>query len=441
MVGLGETYLPAFALAAGLGGVATGLVAVLPMLAGAMLQLCSPTAVRWLGSHRRWVVLCASMQASCFVPLLVMAASGWIPTAGVFLAATIYWAAGLATGPAWNTWIGRLVPGRIRAPFFARRTRVSQLGVLAGFLVGGAALQWGRNHDRELLMFAGLFFAAALSRTLSALFLYRQSEPQPQLNGHRNVGTFELMRRAWRGGDSCLLLYLLCVQVAVQISGPFFTPFMLGQLQMSYTRYVVLLGAAFGAKVLALPALGRFATRAGARRLLWMGGTGIVPVAGLWVVADSFYFLMAVQVLSGIAWAAYELAMFLLFFETIREEERTSVLTTFNVGNALAMVAGSLVGGVLLGWLGEDLAAYHTVFAASSLTRLAALLVLVWVSDVKIKIVPIATRTIAVNPTAGSVDRPILPSLPDEPLPIDPRQTPEPVITSETSPLVASSPT
>ena len=60
MVGAGESYIPAFALAAGLGEITAGLVATLPMLVGAAFQLVSPAAVRRLGSQRRWVVLCAS---------------------------------------------------------------------------------------------------------------------------------------------------------------------------------------------------------------------------------------------------------------------------------------------------------------------------------------------------------------------------------------------
>jgi hypothetical protein len=59
MVGLGEAYVPAFALASGLGAVVAGLAATVPMLAGACLQMVTPAAVRRLGSYRRWVVLCA----------------------------------------------------------------------------------------------------------------------------------------------------------------------------------------------------------------------------------------------------------------------------------------------------------------------------------------------------------------------------------------------
>jgi hypothetical protein len=45
MVGLGETYLPAFVLAVGLGEVTAGLAASLPQLAGGIMQMISPCAV------------------------------------------------------------------------------------------------------------------------------------------------------------------------------------------------------------------------------------------------------------------------------------------------------------------------------------------------------------------------------------------------------------
>lgn len=62
MVGCGETYLPAFALAAGFGPVAAGLVATIPLLAGAIAQLITPLAVVRLGTNRGWVVACARFK-------------------------------------------------------------------------------------------------------------------------------------------------------------------------------------------------------------------------------------------------------------------------------------------------------------------------------------------------------------------------------------------
>jgi len=413
MVGIGETYLPAFALAAGLGEVAAGLVATLPLVAGAVLQLVSPAAVRWLKSHKWWVVLCASCQAVAFLPLALGAYTDQVGCWLVFGMAAIYWGAGLATGPAWNTWAGTLVPDNLRTCFFARRTRFSQFGTLAGFAAGGLTLQFSKGWTAPCAPFALLFMTAAVARFVSASFLARQSEPCPPNDEHRRVGLRELFGGPGGRVDGPLLIYLLAVQAAAQFAGPYFTPFMLKQVRFSYLEYVLLIAASFAAKAVALPALGRLARRIGARQLLWIGGVGIVPVSAMWLVSNTFGYLLFVQVVAGLAWAAYELAMFLLFFEAIPDKERTSVLTIYNVGNALATACGALLGGSVLWLAGERPEIYLTLFGVSSLARLAALVFLTRVPaiDSRPKEMP-ARRILSLRPAVGSVDRPILASLP-----------------------------
>ncbi len=408
MVGAGETYLPAFVLAAGLGELAAGLITTVPLLAGGLLQLVSPWAIRRLGSHRRWVVLCAFCQALSFLPLALGAWLGEVPAALVFLMASIYWGAGLAAGPAWSTWVGTLVPERVRATYFARRTRISQAGVMIGFVAAGVSLQFGASTGRVTAVFAAIFSAAAACRLVSTLFVASQSEPVPPSGDHRDVPLGELLGRLRHGADGSLLIYLLSVQCAAQIAGPYFTPYMLKQVQFSYLQYVVLIGVSFAAKVVALPALGRLARRVGARQLLWLGGVGIVPVSAMWLVSNAFAWLLIVQILAGVTWAAYELAMFLLFFESIPASERTSVLTTYNFGHALATVLGSLIGGSLLAALGKSPAVYLAIFGLSSVARLATIILLsrVPASDIR-SIAVVGRRILGIRPAVGSIDRPI----------------------------------
>ena len=254
-----------------------------------------------------------------------------MPAVGVFATVSLYWAGGLGAGPAWNTWMETVVPFRVRAPFFAMRTRLGQAGTLLGFLVGGAALQYGKHSGHVLAAFAAIFAVAALCRSFSARFMSRQTETHPVHDSQRNVTLRELLGRIRSGSSERLLLYFLAVQVAVQISGPYFSPFMLGQLKISYLDYVGLLATSFIAKIMMLPACGRFATRFGVRKLLWVGGIGIMPVSGLWLYAHAFWQLIALQFMAGAVWAAYELAMFLMFFEAARRDERTSILTLFNL--------------------------------------------------------------------------------------------------------------
>ena len=422
MVGIGETYLAAFALALGTGETFAGLIATLPMLAGASIQLATPWALRRFHSYRTWTILCAIVQATA---LLAAALAVWFrftsvsaAAVWVFIAASAYWAASQAAGPAWNTWIEEIIPRRVRAKFFACRARISQMCVLVGFAAGGIALHLGRAAGWELAAFVGIFVVGAICRFASAGFLSKQSEVSAGKYHARPVTLRQIVSQTSGDVGGKLVLYLLAVQAAVQISGPYFTPFMLAQERMSYLTYMVLIGICFLGKAIALPLWGRIAHYSGARRLLWIGGTCIVPISGLWVFIDSFSdewsrmaFICSIQLLSGIVWAAYELAMLLMFFEAIPQRDRAGVLTLYNFGNAAALVIGSLIGAGVLQTLGESHQSYLILFGVSSLFRLLTV-PLLWRTPVKaVEVVQPAVRVVAVRPDDGGQDRPILTSL------------------------------
>lgn len=412
MVGASEAYLPAFVLALGYGEVAAGLIASLPQVAGAVLQLISPWAVRRLRSHRRWVVLAASLQGLSFVPLIVGAASGRLPLSAIFAIATLYWAAGLASSPAWNTWMGRLIPARLRAPYLARRAGWCHAAVLLGVVGSGTLLHWGEGRTDVSHWFAVAFLAAGAARLVSAALLALQQEPPLHSDDFRMLTFGDVLGRLQdRGGR--LLVYVLATQIAVQVSAPFFSPFMLKQMHLPYAPYMTLLAVALLAKFLSAPLLGRIARRWGARRLLWVGGLGIVPLPGVWLLSDNLGYLAATQIASGISWAAYELATMLLYFETIHSTERTSVLSVFNLANAVAMLAGSLIGGAILWQLDQSYFAYVCLFCLSMGARLLTLPLLARLPDLRAVDLPIVTRTIAVRPSAGTIDRPVLAGIPE----------------------------
>lgn len=414
MVGFGETYLAAFVLAIGLGELVAGMVSSLPLLAGGLMQLISPRAVRLLGSHRRWVVLCAVIQSATFIPLVYAAWIGSISTTSALVVAAVYWGTGLATGPAWNTWIGTLVPRSIRPRFFAYRTRVSQVAVFAGFLAGGLILQVAAPRGHALTAFAGLFAIAALCRVVSAFSLSRHSEPVPLPGDMRDVTWRKVFHHLRASSGGKLLVYLVAVQSAVQLAGPYFTPFMLRKLNFSYGELVTLFSLAFVAKVVSLPLWGRVAKAAGSHRLLWIGGIGIVPLGAAWLVSQHLLWLCLVQVFGGVVWAAYELAFFLLFFESISERERTSILTLYNLLNAAGWVGGALIGGAILASLGTDYRAYLTVFGLSTVARALAVVLLARIPKFFVQSDEIGVRTVAVRPGAATIDTPVLPSLPDQ---------------------------
>jgi MFS family permease len=411
MVGAGEAYVPAFVLAAGHGDAAAGLVATLPMAAGALLQLVTPWGVARLRSHRRWVVLAASGQGLAFAPLCAGALRGEIGLAWIFLAAAAYWGFGMAAGPAWNTWVDDLVPTRIRPRFFAARNRAQQAMLFVGLTTGGALLhtQGGPSlPGASLTVYAALFASAGAARLLSARLLGFQSEPHPELPEVRGMTLRRFLGSLGGTPHGRLLRHLLAMQLAVHVAAPYFTPYMLSHLGLSYGAFTLLTAAAFVSRVFALPLLGRAAQRFGTRPLLWSGAAGIAVLPPLWLISDELLWLLAVQLVSGVVWASFELSALLSFFEGIDRRERTSTLTLYNFTNAAAIGIGSLLGGAFFRFLPEGGAVYLWLFVVSSAARALALRMLWPIGTLRVPPVHVVLRTLAIRPSEGALQRPIV---------------------------------
>ena len=424
MVGLGETWIPAFVLAAGFGEYSAAMVASVPILLGSILQLLAPAILYRAGQYRRFVVAAAVLQACSMGLLCGLSLAGQFPVWLVFLASTVYWTAGLSTGPAWNTWVEHLVPTRIRAKFLAARSRWCHLGVSLGLCTAGLLLGGGVHTEAGTTVFAGLFAAGTAARLWSAFKLVQQTDARAckvRLPEEATVA-LQLSDRIAQvisqirhpGPVGRFVVFLLAMQVAVHISGPWFTPFMLSVRKLDWLEYMLLITLGFLGKILALNRAAVIATRFGSSRLLWIGSIGIVPMSSLWLVSQSVIWLGCVQVFSGIMWGCYELAVLLHFFGRIPQSRRVAVLTLYNLGNSAALVLGSCLGGALLSLLGTGYTSWLMVFLASSVVRLGCLLLLPGATDSDSTLIstpqllPYASRTVAVRPMAGSLERPVL---------------------------------
>lgn len=424
MVGCGETYIPAFVIAIGLGEIISGLVAALPMLAGAAVQLGSPLGVRLVRSRRRWVIISAILQALSFLPLAWAAHRGSMSATAVLLVATWYWGAALSAGPAWNTWMGHLVPPRIRAAYFGVRTLFAQVCVFSGLLAAGAVLHVMDARGAPLMGFAMIFCAASALRFISTWFISRKYEPPASVEGDRILAWSDL-RRLPGSPEGRLLTYMFVMQSATYISAPYFTPYLLGRLELEYGVYVGVLAASFLGKAVMLPLWGRFARRFGTKPLLWLGGFGVVPVAALWVLSDAVPYLVALQLLAGFAWAAYELGTFLLLLETIPHERRTTMMSLQQLLNALAIVLGSTFGAWLLSRFEMSVQGYFLLFGLSSMARTLSLPFLRSVTRIPLVPIEIVIRTLAVRPSGGSIDGAVEAAMLENPMADGSGQLPE----------------
>ena len=413
MVGLGETYVPAFVLALGHGAQASALVTTLPMMLGALAQLAAPYGARRLGSYRRWVVACARLQAACFIPLAATALGAPLGLAALFAVMSAYWGFSLSTGPAWNAWVETLVPSERRARYFATRTRLANAALLGSMLAASLALFGAIGTPRALPLFAALFGCAALARFASANFLARQSERPGLARTHETLSPLESLQRLRGTPAARLLLAMLGLTFGTWIAAPFFVAYMLGPIGLDYTEFTIVTATVFVARIAVAPVLGRVAHRVGVPRILLLGAIAVAPLPALWLVSHEFWWLIAVQILSGLAWGAYEYATLLTFFERIEARFRTSVLSLYNAANAGAMVAGNLVGALAFGGFATSAGEYATVMALSFAARLLALPFLRHAPLAPAPQEAFVQVPLAVRPGAQNAQQPVLATLPE----------------------------
>ena len=199
---------------------------------------------------------------------------------------------------------------------------------------------------------------------------------------------------------------MLAMQIAVQAGQPFLNPYLLKQLHVTPVLYLGLIATSFAAKSLALPFLGKYAKERGARSLLMLGALGTTFMILPWIWVSWMPGMFMIQAVSGIAQGAWELATFLLFLETVPDDERTSLMSGFFFLNSLAMAAGGLVGATILGDVPNH-AAYALVFQISTGVRVAALLFVPFVHVDVLRAIPVISSTLALRVNAGSIESPI----------------------------------
>lgn len=411
MVGVAESYLGAFAVELGHRDRALALLVTIPLLLGSSAQLLASPLVAWLGSRKRLVVLGATLQALTHVAFALLAWSHNQSFAWLFGVKCTYWVSGMLIGPPWGAWMASLVGGARRERYFARRSGAVHLALLLAFGAGGWMLWRAQTHgESALATFALLNTVAVAARGLSALGLALQPDPEAPQAGpgegrtrHYDWGQIAVAARTaqWRPA-----LYVALLMFGAHIAVPFFTPYMLRVLGLDYAHYAVLLAVLIVTKVLVSPLLYRVASALGMRKLLATASVLVALVALLWSLASSFDGLVLAQVLSGVAWGAFEYASYQLLLSSARPALQVEFLSLANSIIGAAQLSGALVGASLLS---TARLAYDQVFLVSAVGRaLPVGLVFLWIPLGAPIIKRLFWRVVSVRPSGGTLRRPIL---------------------------------
>ncbi|HZW60163.1 MAG TPA: MFS transporter, partial [Woeseiaceae bacterium] len=363
MTGVGETYLSAYALFLRATTPQIGLLASLPPLLASFVQLLSA----WLGhvtGHRKAIIVAgASIQALSWIPILALPLLVTEHAVPLLIAAVVLYHGGahLVT-PQWSSLLGDIVPDRRRGRFFGRRTRIITATTFASLMSGGLLLHIFTEQQRTVYGFIVLFCTAAVARAVSVYHLSRMHDPGGQ------VAALELpVGRGWwqrlRASNAVRFsLFFALMQFAVAIASPFFTVYMLRDLQFSYLAFTVNSGTAILAQFMTLSQWGRISDVFGNRRILAVTGLFIPLMPLLWTVSNNLWYLIAIQALSGFSWAGFSLSAGNFIYDLIAPGRRATYLAVHNVLASVGIFSGAILGGYLGTVMPDRLALFGTTW-------------------------------------------------------------------------------
>jgi MFS family permease len=375
MLGLTQNYITPYALTMKASTQEIGLLASVPNFTMAAAQFAAPGLSERVGSRKGFILPMAVMHALMWLPILL------IPY--LFQTHQVWWliafmtlstAFDSASNPVWGSMMADLVPAEMRGRFFGGRNRIT--GFISGVFtyVAGGILQLLTGNTN--LAFTIIFTGAIASRLISFYFLSQMYEPlSPATEKRGHDGMLKIARGLFSTNIGTFIIFCALINFTATVAGPFFSPYMLRDLHFSYIVYTIMNSAAGLATIGSMTWWGKRMDRAGSIKVLKITSLFVPFVPLGWALSHNFWWLIAVQVFSGFAWAGFQLSSGIFIFDAAPPQNRTRYIALYNSLIFLGVSAGSLTGGIVAPLLPPFMGSYFlSIFIVSGVARLAVVL-------------------------------------------------------------------
>lgn len=369
-------FLSVFALALGGDAIYIGLLSAVPMMLWTAALLPAGLLCQRHIKKRKAIVVGASLiSRMLWLPIILIAllagpSSTALALLMIFVVLSTF--AGAFFTPAWASLVGDLVPEHIRGRYFSRRNAAITAASLSGMLAAGWMLDAFGKHNP--LGFAVVFsIGLAFGLLATALFSRIPNPPAaPVHEWHARV-----IRETWSDTRFRTFLVLFGLwQFGVMMSAPFFNVFLVKTLNADYIWVSILAVVAGLAGMAVLRGWGVFSDRFGHRVMIVIAAFGAVPAVALWIFATDVWFLVPVEIFSGVIWAGFGLAHYNYMLEISPRQSRAVYVAMFSVVLGLASILGPIAGGFVADHFVANtlfgLSEFRVVFLLTALIRLVS---------------------------------------------------------------------
>jgi len=344
MEGITSTYSTPFALALGANNAEVGLLNSIPNLFSTLLQPFIGKYIEKIGRKNVCENL-AFFQRLVWIPIIFIPI--FFLSEGVFLFILLITFSHVAlsfANTAWSSWMGSLVPEKIRGSYFGKRNTIQSIFSFSTTLLAG----WLLGLTNSLLGFSFVFFIAFIFGLVSYFYLTKIPEVKykpvnkARLNVLKSISDMKKYRNF-----KPFKRHMALLNFAVNLSSPFFTVYMLSVMNIGYEWYGIVIATEILAKILMQRYWGMLSDKFGDRSVMGLCNTMVVFYPFIFLFVRNSFHLILVAIFSGIAWSGFDLSAFNYLLDVTPPEERPLYIANYKIATGMALFLGPLLGGLI----------------------------------------------------------------------------------------------
>ncbi len=367
----GSSSISPLAIALGASNSSIGFISSLPNLISSLFQLKTPKLMEKY-SRKSIVTKFVLFQACIWLLIAMISLLNFKLDTAVFFLLFFYIlliAFNSAIAPAWTSWMKDLVPAEESGKYFGRRSMIIGSVGLVSLLLVGAILDEFKKADYLFAGFAALFGVAFLARLVSRHFLLKKYEPKLELSHNYYFSFKQFLKSMHTNNFGRFVIFVALFQFAVQVASPFFVVYMLKQLNFAYITYTFLITSQTLATLITMPLFGKLGDKYGNMFLIKSSSMLIPAIPFLWLFSSNFYYLFAVQALTGVLWASFNLGASNFLYDAVSRERIGLCVAYSSILTTSGAFLGATFGGFLSTYIANGLTSFFVLLVISGVLR------------------------------------------------------------------------
>ncbi|MFH1420606.1 MAG: MFS transporter [Candidatus Aenigmatarchaeota archaeon] len=338
-------FLTLFALALGASNAIIGLMVSLPAALAALSYIPAAYYIEKTGRRHFIAYACSFISRIMwiFIGLIPFIATGRIEFLLLFAAASSL--AGAFVAPAWASMMADIVPRHTRGVYFGRRNMLCAAASLATTIIAGVIL----DNVSGMFGFTMIFLIAGAFGVLSSYYFFKfpkSSQKSIQESIIKGSIASEIKSILAHKYFSKFLLVVFLWEFGISFSGPFLNVYIVKELFGTYFWVSFLAVIAGVATVVVQRGWGRVADIFGNKTIISIAAFGVAFLPLFWMFAQAPEHMIPINILSGIAWAGFNLALFNYVLEISPPGRKAMYSATYWTVMVSADIIAPVIGGL-----------------------------------------------------------------------------------------------